>query len=79
MERRQNILSKTNNCQSLIINCQLKCPVRDRMLVEKETNSRHYDESQNPLNYEIAGLTRNDELLRQLNLTGFKNLLGLQA
>jgi hypothetical protein len=49
------------------------------MLVEKETNSRHYDESQNPLNYEIAGLTRNDELLRQLNLTGFKNLLGLQA
>ncbi|MDR1347249.1 MAG: hypothetical protein LBJ63_02295 [Prevotellaceae bacterium] len=29
MERRQNISGKTNNCQSLIINCQLKCPVWD--------------------------------------------------
>ncbi|MDR1198307.1 MAG: hypothetical protein LBK94_04745 [Prevotellaceae bacterium] len=30
LERRHNILSKTNNCQ-------LKCPVRDKMLVESGT------------------------------------------
>ncbi|MDR1347741.1 MAG: hypothetical protein LBJ63_04825 [Prevotellaceae bacterium] len=54
MIRRRNILSETNNCQ-------LKCPAWNKTLVEKETNSRHSDESQNPLNDEIAGRTRNDD------------------
>jgi hypothetical protein len=31
------------------------------MLAEKETNSRHSDFRQNPLNDEIAGQARNDE------------------
>ncbi|MDR1347993.1 MAG: hypothetical protein LBJ63_06130 [Prevotellaceae bacterium] len=33
----------------------------NRKMVNETTYSRHSDESQNPLNDEVAGLTRNDE------------------
>ncbi|MDR1198449.1 MAG: hypothetical protein LBK94_05475 [Prevotellaceae bacterium] len=38
MKRRQNILSKTNNCQ-------LKCPVLDKTLVEREAKPDRYQKS----------------------------------
>jgi hypothetical protein len=50
-----------------------------RVHVSRGELSRHSDESQNLLNDEIAGQARSDGLLQQPNLTGFKNLLGLQV
>ncbi|MDR1347042.1 MAG: hypothetical protein LBJ63_01230 [Prevotellaceae bacterium] len=44
--------------------------------VSRRELSRHSGFRRNLLNDEIAGLTRNDDLMHILNLTGFKNLLG---